>query len=122
MSDRPLPRDKELKPFSSQLRNKATKEENHLWYDFLRKYSVRFNRQRIIGRYIVDFYCARARLVIELDGSQHYEGEAAAYDMERTKYLIRLGLKVMRFTNLDIARNFEGTCNAIDSEVKRRMS
>ncbi len=121
MSDQSLPRNKKLKPFSSQLRNNATKEENHLWYDYLRTYYVRFNRQRIIGRYIVDFYCAKAKLVVELDGSQHYENEAVAYDMARAEYLESLGLKVMRLANLDISQNFEGACIAIDLEVKRRM-
>ena len=121
MSDRSLPRNKKLKPFSSQLRNNATKEENHLWYDYLRTYSVRFNRQRIIGRYIVDFYCAKAKLVVELDGSQHYESEAVAYDMARAEYLESLGLEVMRLSNLDICQNFEGVCSAIDLEVKQRM-
>jgi very-short-patch-repair endonuclease len=121
MSNSLLPRDKKLKSFSSQLRNNATKEENHLWYDYLRAYAVRFNRQRIIGRYIVDFYCSKAKLVIELDGSQHYNSEAVTNDTARTEYLESLGLKVMRFTNLDVIRNFDGVYSVIDLEVKRRI-
>ena len=69
------------------LRKNMTKEERHLWYDFLREYSVRFIRQKIIGNYIVDFYCAKANLVIELDGSQHYDEIGINKDIERTKYL-----------------------------------
>lgn len=88
MSDRSLLRNKKLKSFSSQLRNNATKEEKHLWYDYLRTYSVRFNRQRIIGRYIVDFYCPKARLVIELDGSQHYEGKAVELSREMNTWKV----------------------------------
>ena len=122
MSTWSLPRNKNLKVFSSNLRNKATKEENHLWYDFLRSYPVQFNRQRIIGGYIVDFHCPKAMLVIELDGSQHYEEETEARDKARTEYLKSLGLKVIRFTNLDIKRNFEAVCDAIDMEVKRQLS
>ncbi len=116
-----LPRNKNLKALSANLRNKDTKEEKHLWYDFLRSYPVRFNRQRIIGGYIVDFHCPKAKLVIELDGSQHYEEETAAKDKARTEFLQSLDLEVIRFTNSDINRNFEAVCNAIDYEVKKRI-
>lgn len=78
---------KERVPFAKELRKKMTKEERHLWYDFLRGYSVRFLRQKVIGKFIVDFYCAEAKLVIELDGSQHGEAEAIEYDSERTAFL-----------------------------------
>ena len=98
-----------------------TKEERHLWYDFLRGHSVRFIRQKIIGDYIVDFYCAKANLVIELDGSQHYDETEMAKDNERTKYLESLGLKVIRIPNNEINNNFYGVCEFIDSEVSKSL-
>ena len=116
-----LPRNKNLKEKSKSLRNNATEEENRLWFTFLRKYPVQFNRQRIIGNYIVDFYCLKAKLVIEIDGSQHYEEDKIRYDERRTEYLESLGLKVLRFTNLDVKQNFYEVCTVIDIEVKRRM-
>ncbi len=117
-----LPRNKNLKNLSRILRNNATDEENHLWFSFLRKYPVQFNRQRIIGNYIVDFYCFKAKLVVEIDGSQHFESKGIEYDKQRTDYLESLGLKVLRFSNLDIKENFYEVCSVIDSEVKNRSS
>ena len=104
------------------LRKNGTKQEKHLWYDFLGKYPVRFQRQKTIGSYIVDFYCHKARLVIELDGSQHYEESAKQYDAIRTKYLESLGLQVLRFLNSDIDRHFEGVCGLIDKTVNERIA
>ena len=98
-----------------------TKEERHLWFDFLRKYPVRFLRQKILGNYIVDFYCASARLVIELDGSQHYEEQGQAYDRERDTILSGLGLKVLRFSNAQIDREFSAVCTAIDRAVQEQI-
>ena len=95
-----------------------TKYEKHLWYDFLRDYPVRFQRQKAIGRYIADFYCAKAKLIVELDGSGHYEEAQELYDKERTEYLERMGLHVLRFTNLDIARRFRGVCECIHNTVE----
>ena len=77
---------------AKELRKTATPQERHLWYDFLSRYPVRFQRQKTVGRYIVDFYCHRARLVVELDGSQHYEEQGIARDAERTTYLMQQGL------------------------------
>ena len=90
-----------------------TKEEQHLWYDFLRYCSPRFRRQEIIGNYIADFYCHKAKLVIELDGSQHLDAAALIYDEQRTAYFHSLGLQVIRYYNTDIANNFEGVCQHI---------
>ncbi len=104
------------------LRKNMTKEERHLWYDFLRGYSVRFIRQKIIGNYIVDFYCAKANLVIELDGSQHYEENGINKDMERTKFLESQGLKVIRIPNNEVNNNFRGVCEFIDNEVLKSLS
>lgn len=106
---------------STQLRNNATKEENKLWYEFLRTYPVRFNRQRIVGNYILDFYCAKAKLAVELDGSQHYEDNGVKNDEIRTKYLESLGLEVLRFSNLEVNESFYEVCTVIDQAVKNRM-
>lgn len=94
-----------------------TKEERKLWYDFLRNYSVQFRRQYIIGNYIVDFYCGKAKLVIELDGSQHYEPPGMEADGKPSEYLHSCGLHVLRFSNEDVKRNFPGVCEAIDLYV-----
>ena len=90
-----------------------TKEERHLWYDFLKKLSITVNRQKVIGKYIVDFYIASHKIAIELDGSQHYENKNIVYDLDRSRYLQNEGIKVLRYTNLDINRNFEGVCQDI---------
>ncbi|MDO4549972.1 MAG: endonuclease domain-containing protein [Planctomycetia bacterium] len=116
-----LPYNKSKIPFAKELRKNATRHENHLWYDFLRKYEVRFQRQKTIGGYIADFYCHRAHLVIELDGSQHYTDEGMEYDTIRTEVLNQYGLDVIRFSNLEIDRNFSGVCQAIDSKVKENL-
>ena len=112
---------KDIKAFSQTLRKNATKEENHLWYDFLKKHPLQFRRQVPFGRYIVDFYCAKVRLAIELDGSQHYTDNGPESDTVRTDYLQRVhGLRVLSFTNLDIKKNFEGVCAAINAEIAGR--
>ena len=101
-----------------ELRKNMTKEERRLWYDFLRSYPVRFLRQKVLGKYIADFYCAAARLVIELDGSQHYEASGLAHDEERTAYLEQFGLRVIRIPNNEVNQNFTGVSEYIDREVK----
>jgi very-short-patch-repair endonuclease len=105
-----------------ELRTNATKQENHLWYDFLRSYQPRFTRQRIVGNYILDFYCAKVKLVVELDGSQHFEVDAIEYDKNRTKFLKTLGIHVIRFANIDIDKCFEGVCNVVDEKVKTLLA
>jgi very-short-patch-repair endonuclease len=112
-----MERDPKLKSFSQELRKQMTKEENLLWYRFLRKYPVRFRRQYVIGSYIVDFYCHQAKLVIELDGSQHYDPQETEKDNVRTAYLESLGLQVIRFTNLDVLQQFSAVCQSIDDAV-----
>lgn len=87
-----------------------TKEERHLWFDFLKNLPVNINRQKVIGKYIVDFYCASSKLVIELDGSQHFEGSVREHDVSRDEYLRACGLTVLRYSNLDINTNFNGVC------------
>ena len=110
---------KENIPLAKTLRKNMTPWERKLWYDFLRYYPVRFQRQKAIGNYIADFYCARARLVIELDGGGHYTAELARKDEMRTKDLASMNLTVVRICNLDIDRNFSGVCEYIDLTVKR---
>ncbi len=100
------------------LRKNATKEENHLWYDFLRRKTPQWKRQVPMGRYIADFYCPGAKLIVELDGGQHYEENGLEYDAERTDYLERRGFRVLRFTNLEIKKNFPGVCFAIQQAVR----
>ena len=116
------PRNKEKIEFARKLRREMTKEERHLWYDYLCKYPIRFRRQEIIESYIVDFYCQKAKLAVELDGSQHYEEKGKTYDEERTKRLSEFGIEVIRFSNTDVLRNFEGVCIKIDEAVKRKAA
>ena len=109
----------ELLANARQLRKNMTAEERILWYQYLRTYPVKFYRQRTMGHYIVDFYCARAKLVVEIDGSQHYEDQGLDYDRARTAYLESLGLKVLRVPNNEIWKNLRGVCEAIDEQVRR---
>ena len=113
--------DKSLTPFSQVLRKNMTKEERRLWYDYLRSFPVRFRRQKVIGHYIVDFYCATAMLVIELDGSQHYENDKIIKDEKRTEFLNSFGIKVIRIPNTDINTNFAGVCEYIENLVYERL-
>ena len=113
---------KQLVPFAKQLRKEMTKEERHLWYDFLRTYSVRFSRQKVLGKYIADFYSAEAKLVIELDGSQHYEDIKSVEDAQRTAFLEGYGLTVIRIPNNEVMRNSHGVCEHIDAAVKQSLS
>ena len=113
---------KQLVPLAKQLRKEMTKEELHLWYDFLRSYPIRFSRQKVLGKYIADFYSAKAKLVIELDGSQHYENGNMQKDTERTDFLKKYGLTVIRIPNNEINENFQGVCEYIDSAVKQSLS
>ena len=106
---------------SQELRKHATAEENILWYQYLRDYPLQWNRQKIIGNYIVDFYCKRADLVIEIDGAQHYEEENMEYDQRRTEYLKTLNIEVLRFTNADIKKRLRYVCDAVDMAVKKRI-
>ena len=115
-------RNKNLFEASKDLRKNMTKQEKHLWYDFLRDYPVRWYRQRIIENFIVDFYCSKAKLVIEVDGSQHYEKDAKEYDEFRTKVINVYNIEVIRFANSDLDKNFEGVCAVIDKTVKERLN
>ena len=116
-----MERNNNLTKLSQTLRKNQTKEESLLWNNFLKKYSVQFRRQYVIGEYIVDFYCHKAKLVIELDGSGHYEPGVMLKDKVRTEYMESLGLMVLRFTNLEIKRYFHAVCEKIDLTVQQRM-
>ena len=98
---------------AKSLRKNMTKEERHLWYDFLKTLPVTVIRQKVIGNYIVDFYIATAKLVIELDGSQHYEEKGIENDVKRDAFLNCLGIKVLRYSNLDVNQRFESVCEDI---------
>ena len=117
-----LPYNKELTPLAKKLRRDATPQERRLWYEFLKDYPVRFQRQKVIDDYIVDFFCHAARLVIELDGDQHGEIENIHRDALRTAELEALGLRVLRFSNQEIERSPEAVCSAINRAVRERLS
>ena len=106
-------------PLAKELRKNMTPWERKLWYEFLRNYPVRFQRQKAIGNYIADFYCAKARLIVELDGGGHYTEDQLEKDAIRTKVLESMNLTVLRICNLDIDRNFCGVCERIDLTVKK---
>lgn len=108
-------------PLARVLRKNMTPWERKLWYEFLRNYPIRFQRQKAIGNYIADFYCAKARLVVELDGGRHYTPEQIEKDKVRTKELEGMNLTILRICNLDIDRNFRGVCEYIDSAVKKSL-
>ena len=112
---------RKLTQLAQNLRRNMTKEERRLWYEYLHNYPHRFRRQVTCGRFILDFYCASARLAIELDGSQHYTPDGQMHDQERTAYLQELGIEVLRFSNSDILQNLHGVCQAIDLAVSQRI-
>ena len=114
-----MERNTKLTGNARSLRKQMTKEEAKLWYQFLRLYRPRFHRQYVLGNYVADFYCHSAKLVVELDGSQHYSPEDRVYDEIRTAYLQAKGLQVLRFSNLDVVRQFRQVCEAIDIAVKQ---
>lgn len=106
---------------AKNLRKNATPQEKHLWYDFLSKYEIRFQRQKAINDFIVDFYCHKAKLVIEIDGSEHYTEKGVRKDEFRTEVLEGYDLRVIRFTNRQINMNFQGVCEYIDMVVKESL-
>ena len=109
-------------PAAKMLRKNMTKEERHLWYDYLRTHPARFSRQKVLGKYIADFYSAQARLVVELDGGGHYTEEAKQYDNERTAFLQAYGLRIIRIPNNEVNCNFRGVCDYIDLTIEQSLS
>ena len=124
MHDTPKPftgHNSAMTPRCRELRKSMTPQERHLWYDFLRNYPVKVYRQRSIDRFIADFYCSKAHLVIEVDGGQHYTADGLAYDRERSEVLKKYSLRVLRISNLDVERNFAGVCTFIDQRIKEEL-
>ena len=107
---------------AKELRNNMTKEESHLWYDFLKDYPIKFTRQEVIGYYIADFYCPTVKLVIEIDGRSHTSEDAKEYDAVRTDYLENHGIEVIRFLNSEIKKHFDEVCIEIEKIVKRLLN
>ncbi len=110
-----------LKEQSRELRKNMTEQEKRLWFCFLKEYPIKIYRQRVIGNYIADFYCSKAKIVIEIDGSQHYTDEGMSYDENRTNVINDFGVKVIRFSNYDVNTNFEGVCMEIDKVISGKM-
>ena len=108
-----IPRNKGLLPYARQLRREMTAAERQLWYHFLRDYSVKFTRQKIIGNYIADFCCCRAKLIVELDGGQHFEPQNQNSDVKRTKYLETQGFCVLRYSNDQIWKQLPAVCQIL---------
>ena len=108
-------------PLAKSMRKNATPHEKRLWYDFLSKYEPRFQRQKAIDNFIADFYCHKAKLIIEIDGSQHFTESGKQKDEFRTEVLEGYDLKVIRFTNLQVDTNFRGVCEYIDAAVKASL-
>ena len=121
MQDELIKKNNKLLYVAKILRRNMTRQEKHLWYDFLRFYPVKVYKQRIIDNFIADFYCHSARLVIELDGSQHYTKQGKLHDELRTEVLEKYGLHVLRFSNKDVDDNFEGVCYMIDKTISERI-
>ena len=114
-----IPKQNELLDNARRLRKEMTPQERKLWYLFLQKYPIKIYKQRIIGSYIVDFYCASANLVIEVDGSQHCDADGMVYDEQRTEYLRALGLEVVRYSNADINARFDRVCEDIHQRIQK---
>jgi len=119
--EKPMRKNNNLLNNAKCLRRNMTRQEKHLWYDFLQQYPAKIYKQRIIDSFIADFYCHKARLVIELDGSQHYTLEGKSYDEARSEVLERYGLYVLRFSNKDIDERFDAVCRMIDNVIQERL-
>lgn len=117
-----LPYKGKLIPYAKELRKNTTPWERKLWFYFLKDYEIRFQRQKVIDNFIVDFYCHKAKLIIELDGGGHFSENQVDYDYRRTVLLEKHNLKVLRFTNLEVDKDFYEVCEIIDKEVKSRIS
>ncbi len=121
MAESDIYRNFKLTDTAKDLRRNMTKQEKHLWYDYLKNYPIRWYRQRIIDNFIADFFCYKVRLAIEIDGAQHYTEQGLAYDKERTAVFNAYRIKVLRFSNSDIDNNFEYVCREIDKVVDERL-
>ena len=122
MEQTPVKKNYKLLNVARMLRRNMTKQEKHIWYDFLRYYPVKVYKQRIIDNFIADFYCHKACLIIEIDGSQHYTDKGKSHDQARTGVLEKYGLSVIRFSNSDIDDRFEIVCSKIDKTIRERVA
>ena len=104
---------------AKNLRKRATPQEKHLWYDFLKNYEIKFQRQKVIGEYIVDFYCPSLKIAIEIDGNQHYSKDALEKDKIRTKEINKQGIQIIRITNKQIDKDFVWVCEYLDAEIQQ---
>ncbi len=111
-----------LVPYAKNLRKNMTKEEKHLWYDFLRNNPARFTRQKVFGKYILDFYSPKAKMVIEVDGTQHFETKGLQNDETRDDYLSSYGLKIIRIPNNYINNDFDAVCDFLNKEIELRLN
>ena len=117
----PYIQNRQLVPLARELRKNMTPQERDLWYKYLRNHPLKFTRQKVLGKYIADFYCASAKLVIELDGSQHYEEKGLEADRERTDFLKSYGIRVLRIPNNAVTKNLRGVCDYIDGILNRTI-
>ena len=106
-----------VRQYAKEMRQHMTPEERRLWYDFLSKSAYHFRRQQTVGNYIVDFYAARLKLAVEVDGRQHFDEKAYDYDVKRTGCLLERGIRIIRFTNQQIRRDFAGVCEVVDLAI-----
>jgi len=111
-----------LTPNARELRKNMTKQEKHLWYEYLQNYPVRILRQKVIASFVADFYCAEAKLVIEIDGSQHFTEDGKQYDAMREQIMEKHGLKTIRYSNSDVDKHFDAVCGDIDAQIKGRVA
>jgi len=118
-----LPYNRNLKQLSRQLRDNMTDAERLLWAKIRMKQlkGYQFYRQKPIGDYIVDFFCPKAKLIIEVDGSQHFVNETIEYDRIREEYVSSLGLRVLRFTNTEVLKHVEGVVERIEEEMNEKI-
>ena len=119
--EKPLPINRELKAFAVKMRKNQTDEENKVWYQILKGRVPKFHRQRIIGNYIVDFHCPKLKLIIEIDGYQHFYEENREYDNKRTEYLEKLGYRVLRFENTEVNKDIEEVRYIINNVCEEKM-
>ncbi len=113
---------KSLVPLAQKLRKNMTREECHIWYDFLKNHPIKFTRQKIIGYYIVDFYAPALKLVIEIDGGHHFTEQGILFDTKRAEFFQKRNIVVLRITNDSIHNCFEKTCIKIDDFIQDRLS
>ena len=118
---KPLPTNENLKKYAVEMRKNQTEEEKKVWYQILKGRTPKFHRQRIIGNYIVDFYCPQLRLAIEIDGYQHFYEENLEYDSKRTEYIETLDIYILRFENTEVNKDIEYVRFIIDNACDARI-